>query len=167
MKKKVSREKFENLLEDFFDLTDQYNIDVTAESLTEYVATKLKLDEEDVSKEYGKIITAAASFNEDEYHNAIDEKFANDALRESFKAFYTERIKNLDEKCATLVKDELMNDADLKIFRKTQGYRAADLQGKYSMLWRYVVREFSKNIADEEQLADVVMDIAMYDEEQF
>ena len=39
--------------------------------------------------------------------------------------------------------------------------------GKYKMLWRYAVREFSKKINDEEELADVCMEIAMYDDQQF
>ena len=42
----VSRDKLENLLENFFDLTDQYDIDVTSQSCTEYVAGKLKIDED-------------------------------------------------------------------------------------------------------------------------
>ena len=63
---------------------------------------------------------------------------------------------------AKLAKEELMVDPDLKIFRKTQGYRSADVTGKYKMLWRYAVREFSKKINDEEELADVCMEIALF-----
>lgn len=159
----VSRDKLENLLENFFDLTDQYDIDVTNQSCTEYVAGKLKIDEDAVTKEYGPIIEAATSFNESAYHNAIEKKFSKADIKNSFAEFYKQKL----EESAKLAKEELMEDPDLKIFRKTQGYTHADVTGKYKMLWRYAVREFSKKINDEEELAYVCMEIAMYDDKQF
>jgi hypothetical protein len=159
----VSRDKLENLLENFFDLTDQYDIDVTSQSCTEYVAGKLKIDEDTVTKEYGPIIEAATSFNESAYHNAVEKKFSKADIKNSFAEFYKQKL----EESAKLAKEELMEDPDLKIFRKTQGYTSADVTGKYKMLWRYAVREFSKKINDEEELADVCMEIAMYDDQQF
>jgi hypothetical protein len=60
-----------------------------------------------------------------------------------------------------------MKDEGLKTYRRTNEYRSADQEGKYRMIWKYVVSQFNNNISSEEDLADVCMEIAMYDESQF
>lgn len=166
MKKSVniSRDKLENLIESFFGLTDKYDIDVTCESLTEYIACKLRIDEETVTKAFGKILAAAASFNESAYNNAIVEKFSASEIQQDFMKFFHEKELNEAKK---LCKDELMKDEGLKTYRRTNEYRSADQEGKYRMIWKYVVSQFNNSISSEEDLADVCMEIAMYDESQF
>ena len=162
-KRTITKKRFENLVENFFDLTDKYDIDVSEESLAEYLSEKFKTSKENVIKEYGNIIKNAVEFNESEYLYAVNKKFGASELKESFGAFRA----TLDESNTKLIKDELLADKDLKTFRKTNEYREADLDKKYKMLWRYVVHEFSKNVTDEEELADICMEIAMIDDQRF
>ena len=163
-KRSITKKRFESLVENFFDLTDKYDIDVSEESLAEYLSEKLKTGKEKILKEYGNIIKNAVNFNESEYLYSINKKFDASELKESFAEFRKQKINEANQK---LIKDELLNDKELKIFRKTAGYREADLDKKYKMLWKYVVHEFNSNVTDEEELADVCMEIAMIDDQRF
>ena len=81
-KRSITKKRFESLVENFFDLTDKYDIDVSEESLVEYLSEKIKTSKDNIIKEYGNIIKNAVNFNESEYLYAVNKKFDANELKE-------------------------------------------------------------------------------------
>ncbi len=162
----VNRDQLEDAIDAYMDHSDKYDVPFSHTDMLKFVAEQLGLDEDTVDNEFGRIIDAAVNFDEDAYINACDAKFREQELKDSFMDFVHKKLARMNE-AKGLDKAELMKDPGLAAYRKTQAYRASDQEGKYRMLWRYIVSEHSAKVKSEDELADVCMEIAMYDDQQF
>lgn len=158
----ITRDNLADAIEEYFEkANDNYDI----KGLTEFACNYFGKDAAEIKK-YKPVFEAALTWNEDKYANAVDTVFSAQELKESFLDFAKRKAKRINES-AGLDKDELLKDRDLAAYRKTTAYRNADQEGKYRMIWRYLVTEFGAKAKSEEELSDVCMEIAMYDEQQF
>lgn len=171
MKKKmnecgVTRDELEDAIDAYIDHSSEYDVPFSEADMAIFVAETLGIDLDTAEEEFGSIFAAAANYDEDGYIKACDKKFYSQELKDSFIGFYRRKKARINES-KTLDKDELMKDPSLKAYRSTNAYRNSDQEGKYRMLWRYIVSEYSASVRNEEELSDICMEIAMYDEQQF
>jgi hypothetical protein len=164
---KLSRSSLENIIEKYFDVAEEGGLGYDAETMAEYIAENADMSKDEVKAAYGEIIEAAASFNEHAYKGACERAFFENELKESFHEFCEAKWERQMNETCDLKLEELYGDPDLSTFRKTTAYRNADQEGKYRMLWKFMVSSFSDKIDCEDELSDICMEIAMHDENQF
>jgi len=164
---KICRNSLEDIIEKYFDVAEEGGLGYDAETMAEYISENVGLSKDEVKKEYGQIIEAACAFDEKAYLRACDKKFYASELKESFRDFCQAKSeRQLNEECDLKLED-LFNDKSLSTFRKTTAYRNADQEGKYHMIWKFLVGSYNNKICSEDELSDLCMEIAMHDENQF
>lgn len=160
----ISRDDLEDAIAAYFDHIDQYgedNVPMSEADLAAFVADELGVSADDLDC-FAPIFGAAVAFDEDGYINACDKAFFKSELQDNFHDFWKAKKARMNE--SAMNAKELMLDPQLRKYRRISVYVNGDLKTKYSMLWKYLIREMNTNIAGEDELSDICMEIAMHDE---
>lgn len=152
-------EKVEEFLDTISYETDDYDLMVKA------IADKFNLSKEYVNDYFGDMIRSTINNDEDAYINAYDRALDQEqSLKDSFKNFWDRTKDTLNEKTLEDVFEKLVADKDLKVLRKTPGYRSLTLDQKYNQIWKFAIREYGAFCADEMTLSDACEKLAREDE---
>lgn len=152
----MKREQIKKIISEYQVMCEKAGIKPSYDEMLKYIK---------FNDETADINTIKYNFRK-ELNEAI-KLFEKNDLKADFRAFLKRKRRRSLTEALKLEKEELMADNTFRAYRKTTAYRNADQEGKYRMLWKYVVRNFANKVSDEESLADICMEIAMYDDSQF
>lgn len=167
MIRECTEQELENIIDQYLDMAMIHAQDapVSLPDMEQFVADELGMTLDDVDAKFGCILSAALNNDEDQYIACMDQAFYETNLKKDFAEYWeANKNKKIMKESAESIMADLKADPSLKALRNTIAYQNGDLEYKYRKLWKFAVSEYGRNIADEDEIADVCMQLAEEDD---